>query len=281
MFQAMPKPTNSPNPNIFQTTQQKPQNNVPNANIFAPQQNSTSRMTPSNVQAQTVAPAQASGAGDFQRFENQAMQSAERHLNPTWDRNQKTFEQSMINKGFAPNSEGYNEAFDQFNRAKNDQYSSAAFNAMQFGLGAQNQAFGQDLANANLQQQGDMFNAGNKLNADIFNTNFGFQDRESNRSWDLNEMNTLAGLDMAYGDRDFRNQQYNDSRGDMQYNKLASILSGLSQQATPQVDTMGAYGLNTSANNAAYSAKMGNNQANMGGLVNLIGAGMNMYGSMG
>lgn len=202
---------------------------MPNANIF----------TPANGPA----------PGDFQRFEDSAMQSAQRHLDPVWDRNQKTFEQSMVNKGLAPDSAAYKEAFDNFSRAKNDQYSSAAFGAQQYGLGAQNQAFNQ-----------------------------GFQTKEADRAFDLNETNMLAGLDMAYGDRDFRDQQYNDSRGDMQYNRLASILAGLSQQATPQIDVMGAYGLNTSANNANYAAKMGGYNTGLSGMANLGGSLINLWG---
>lgn len=360
MFQAMggPAAANKPNPNIFSKQQpvgNAPDSNKPNANIFggpnaramAPQSQPVSAPSISAgqitggapVAAQTIQSAQASGAGDFQGYEDAAMGAARRNLDPTWERNQKTFDQQMLNKGVSAGSEAYNEAFDNFNRSKNDQYNSAAFNAMQFGQNAQNQAFSQNLANANLSQQGNMFNASNALNADIFNRNLdtgnqqfnigtamnadqfnannlmntgmfnnnfdlnemstlanlemargdrdfrdlSYQDTriDADRNFDLAETNSLANLDMAYGDRDFRTQSYNDSRSDVQYNRLASILSGLTQQATPQVDVMGAYGLNTSANNAAYNANLGGQQAGMGGLINLIGSGVNLYGSMG
>ena len=62
-----------------------------------------------------------------------AFDNARRTLDPVYEQQQSSFDQSMINRGWSPGSKGYTTAQDSLNRDRNDQYNTAAFGAMQYG----------------------------------------------------------------------------------------------------------------------------------------------------
>lgn len=88
-----------------------------------------------------------------QQYTDQAYGEATRQLDPQWEQQQATFDQQMVNRGIAPGSEAYQQARSDFDRSRNDAYSQARGQAMQQGLGAQNQMFGQGLAESGLSNQ--------------------------------------------------------------------------------------------------------------------------------
>ena len=99
--------------------------------------------------------------GQLNQFSDAAYQQSQRYLQPQIEQQNEQFNQSMINKGIDPNSQAGQRALEQKNLGQNDLQSKAAFDAMGFGAGMQNQMFGQDaqrsgLANALVQKQWDL-----------------------------------------------------------------------------------------------------------------------------
>ena len=95
---------------------------------------------------------------DINQFTDAAYENAMRNLSPELEMQDERFAQDLINRGIDPNSPAGQEAFDRKARAQNDMLSKAAFDAMGFGTGIQQQMFAQDatrsqLANAMLQAQ--------------------------------------------------------------------------------------------------------------------------------
>lgn len=81
----------------------------------------------------------------FQQFGDAAYADATRRLDPQFAQADDRFAQQMVNKGLSPGTEAYNKARANFDMAKNDAYGSARNQALLAGLGAQNQAFGQQM----------------------------------------------------------------------------------------------------------------------------------------
>ena len=89
----------------------------------------------------------------MQPYVDSAYQEQTRQLDPQWQANQAQFQQQMVNQGLAPGSAAYQQAFDNFNRAKDDAYNQARNTAQQQGLAAQAQGFGQGLSQSQLGAQ--------------------------------------------------------------------------------------------------------------------------------
>jgi len=159
---------------------------------------------------------------NFRPFSDATYAEATRVLNPRFEAARSRFDQDMVNRGISSNTKAYDDAFDDFSRAQNDAYSSAQNQALLSGLGAQNQAFGQDFQNRSLTQQGEI--AANQLadsqaaretsrlsmldqlreNQRQFDLNFGEQRRvgdrgfgEDVRRWDLGRGDNLENADFA------------------------------------------------------------------------------------
>lgn len=102
---------------------------------------------------------QANELDSFRRYEDAAYNDAMRRLQPQMDQDDRRFDQAMISRGHTPGSgDAYSAAYRDKEMAQAEALENAAFGAMQFGLGAQNQSFQQDharsaLANALLQAQ--------------------------------------------------------------------------------------------------------------------------------
>jgi len=158
---------------------------------------------------------------------NQSMQ----RLSPQFEQQSDRFDQQMVNRGIGVDSEAYGEAKQRLDFNQNDARSSAAFNAMGFGTGVQNQMFGQDatrssLANTLLRAQmgNDLGYAGLNEGSRQFDSNLGEgarrYDDSSDRAWDAQGYGQMMGLE----GNQFRNQAYNDSRSDYGNAMLMALL---------------------------------------------------------
>lgn len=143
---------------------------------------------------------QASGAGDFQRYEDAAAADAMRRLSPIWDDRDAAFKQEMANRGIGVGTEAYQKALESQNRQRDDAYSTAMYDAMRYGLQAQGQAFGQSLSNAQLSQA----DAVNAMQAALANNQFGLAGaqlgegaRQFDASYGLNAANSAFGQSLA------------------------------------------------------------------------------------
>lgn len=142
---------------------------------------------------------------NFRPFSDATYAEATRVLNPRFEAARSRFDQDMVNRGISSNTKAYDDAFDDFSRAQNDAYSSAQNQALLSGLGAQNQAFGQDFQNRSLTQQGEI--AANQLadsQAARETSRLSMLDqlRENQRQFDLN-----FGENRRVGDRGFGEDQ--------------------------------------------------------------------------
>lgn len=95
--------------------------------------------------------------GEYQSVHNyadQAHQNAMRYLAPQMELEQDRLNQEIINRGVDPMSEMGIAMKDDLSRRQNDAQTAAAFSALGFGQGIQDQMFGQSLAQSQL--AGDM-----------------------------------------------------------------------------------------------------------------------------
>ncbi len=106
-----------------------------------------------NTSGQVTPTTAASLQGAMQPYVDSAYQQQTRELDPQWQANQAQFQQQMVNQGLAPGSAAYQQAFDNFNRSKDDAYNQARSTAQQQGLAAQAQGFGQGLSQSQLGAQ--------------------------------------------------------------------------------------------------------------------------------
>jgi len=79
----------------------------------------------------------------FKRYEDASYANALSRLDPMMNQATAQFNQQMASQGIPVGSDAYNRAFTNLQNQQTDATNSAAFGAMQFGLGAQNQAFTQ------------------------------------------------------------------------------------------------------------------------------------------
>ena len=202
---------------------------------------------------------------------NQAMT----RLNPAFEQQNDRFEQGMVNRGIGVGSEAYNEAQQQIGFGQDDARQNAAFNAMGFGAGIQDQMFGQDatrsgLANSLLQAQwgNELGWGGLNERGRQFDNTFGEGARQfndmSNRAWDNQGFGQMMGLEGI----DFRNQSYNDYRSDYGNSLLMAMLGyGGGQQPQWNADP-----------NSPYNAQLGYGASTYGTQSGLAG---NLFGGFG
>ena len=147
------------------------------------------------------------GAADYegvQDFSDAAYNNARRYLDPQQAFDNRRYDQEMINRGVDPNSEQGRMLYEQMQRSHGDQDQGAAFGAMEFGQGIQEQMFRQNFDNT--QQAGDMQKASWTNDTNRGNLQLGRQQQ------DFNEY-------MGYNNIDFRDTAYNENnrRYDQQY----------------------------------------------------------------
>ena len=120
-----------------------------------------------NTQAGAVG-AQNASAGQFdvnafRPFSDAVYSEATRQLDPAMQSREAEFRQRMVNQGIQEGTDAYDNAYGNFSRERNDAYGSARNQALAQALGAQNQFFGQNLANSQMGLQASMANASNGL----------------------------------------------------------------------------------------------------------------------
>jgi hypothetical protein len=91
--------------------------------------------------------------GSVQNYADAAHQEARRYLDPQTETQDRRMAQNLINRGVDPNSPQGRQMMDQLGRQQADANNSAAFGAMGFGQGIQNQMAQQELANQGLAGQ--------------------------------------------------------------------------------------------------------------------------------
>ena len=239
--------------NASTTPQQQSYQQAPSAAIapqspnYAVSQN-TNVGSVNGVDSVRVNPTQLSG---MQPFIDAAYQQSASRLDPQFAQADRQFQQQMVNQGLSPGTEAYDNARANFDRNRNDAYSSARNNAMGQGLAAQGQAFNQGATQTGLAQ-------GMRQWSDQFGLN---QDNA-----DLGAYSTLTGLDMAgYG--------LNQNAQQQQFNNTQSLLGMIPGMSPNSVDVNGIYGLGQSGNQ--FNATQQTNANN--GMWNAIGTAASAY----
>lgn len=82
---------------------------------------------------------------DRERFTADAFAAAKRLLDPEWERQQRSLEQNLSDKGLPMTGEAYDHEMGQFRGARGRAYEDAAFNALKFGADEQSRLFGLDM----------------------------------------------------------------------------------------------------------------------------------------
>ena len=193
---------------------------------------------------------------------DQSFNNAMNRLQPGLDAQRDALSQSLVDRGIGVGSEAYTKAMNQLDQSQNDAQQNAAFQAMQFGTGLQNQMFGQDaqrsqLANSllqsqmsnrlgydNMREQGRQFDAGLNERGRQFNANFGEGQRQYNDGANFR--------DLSFADQSaFRNWNANNNLDMQQFNMAMQLMNPIyGTQAIP-IDVNGA---NNSAVNGQNSA---------------------------
>lgn len=197
-------------------------------------------------------------------------------LQPEFTRQREELETNLVNRGIPITSDPYNQAVNRLESQQNEQLQRLAQQATlaagqesdrlvnqarqnramefgeraatgEFGLARQQQAFGQDAANVQLQNA-----ARQQQIADQLLSN---QVAQQQRSREIAERNALRGQN---------------------FNELAALLGGPQIQqasffAPGAIDTQGAFAAQQAAQQNAFNQAMGNRQANLGGLFGLAG----------
>jgi hypothetical protein len=142
-----------------------------------------------------------------QQYSDAAYENSQRYIKPQQNQQNRRMDQEMINRGIDPNSAMGQDQQNQLGMQQADQNNAAAYGAMQFGQGIQDQMFQQEFANQGLagQMQQGLWNA--QSNAAGYELGMG----NLNMNQQGQEFNQMMGLEGV----DFRNRGYND--GLMQY----------------------------------------------------------------
>jgi hypothetical protein len=135
--------------------------------------------------------------GDYTQYIDAAFKNWQQMNEPGLEQQRQQWEQSMINRGIPVGQQGYNDAWQQLAQNQDRARADAAFGAMGFGLGVQQQDYAQDLgrsqlANALLRSQwGDETNRYNiDVNKDLGYARLG----EDSRQFDQGLGFKYAGL---------------------------------------------------------------------------------------
>lgn len=202
-----------------------------------------SGMAPKDIATSTQPGVSSLGTNDYDSYINKSFQHAMRTLDPMIQQNEARFDQSMIDKGFSPDSEGYQTSFDNNSRRYNDLIAAAANSAMGFGA--------------------------NRLDSD---RQYGLQ----RDTFDLNELSTFDGINRAWDDIGYRNAVFNTSREDQQFNQMLSLFGMTPVGSTVPTNTSSNFANSANAQLAALNA---NNQL-YGAVGNSIADGVDALGNV-
>jgi hypothetical protein len=154
-----------------------------------------------------------------QQYSDAAYDNSRRYLDPQQATQSRRMNQDLINRGIDPNSDMGREEMRLMSMQQGDQDNAAAFGAMQFGQGIQDQMFSQEFANQNL--AGEMERSRYSVDSQWDLGNRDLQLGQQGQEFD--QMMGLEGVD-------FRNRSYND--GLMQYQDQLT-LAMLGQNPVP------------------------------------------------
>ena len=101
--------------------------------------------------------------GSVQQYSDAAYENSRRYLDPQQKMQNQRFDQELINKGIDPNSPQGQQAAQQLSMQQADANNAAAFGAMQFGQGIQNQMAQQEQQKAGLAGQMELGTMQNQL----------------------------------------------------------------------------------------------------------------------
>lgn len=219
--------------------------------------------------------------GSMQKFQDAAYDHAMRSLQPAFDQQDRRFEQDLVNKGIDPNSAAGRLALERIQRGQNDARSGALFQAMQFGQGAQDQAFRQGAMASQLAQADSHFSRGLAENRRQFNDNLGWakdsfgQNREDRNLGMLgNLMFQMQGVDQGIWGAN-NQADYN------QFNARQGVASSIPGWNPAMIDVNGSANASTNSFNAANNAAMATSPWNALGSLGgawLAGGGGNPFG---
>lgn len=212
---------------------------------------------------------------DAARYQNMASvygQAASR-LDPQWQQSEAQNRTRLANQGLSENSTAYQQAMDNFGRSKNDAYNQAIFSSVGAGEDAANSLFARQAAQGQFHNDAANQQYSQNQGAAAFN-------------------NTAQGqaFQQQLQASQFRNQARQQGLQEQAYlqneplNQFNSLMSS-SQVGTPQgiqysptnvngTDVLGAYALNSQAQNANYAAQAANRSSTLGGLFQLGSAAM-------
>lgn len=218
-------------------------------------------------------------------------------LDPQWQQQQKELAQQLANSGVVQNSEAYNQAMDSLNRQREFAYNNArnqaiqsggaeqtrlqnmALAAGQFHNQAQQQGFGQSLANAQMANQGNQFNA-NAAN-DMSRFNIGNQNQIN--QFNANTQNQAGQYNSGVANAA---NQFNAGAANQAAQTNAAAANNAGQFNAGSLNQAGQFNagslnnagqFNAGANNAMnqFNANLNNQAVNQAANMRLSNAGMN------
>lgn len=164
-------------------------------------------------------------SGQVDRAINAVYNQKKAFLDPQYENSEKQMTAKLANQGITQGTEAWKNAFDEFNRNKSFDYNNASDSAVQAGLGAQNQFYGQDLASGNFYNQAAGQDFSRELGAGEFANNA--QQQGFGQNYQNAELNNAAQQQAFQQQAYIRNEPIN------QY----TALNGLTQVQSPQFGT--------------------------------------------
>lgn len=172
---------------------------------------------------------------DFNKIRQESIDAAMSRLNPMFARDEEAMRSRLLASGIGQNNRAWSSEYSDFNQGKNDARMQAILNAENLT--------GQSIQQTGMLRQMPINEAGQILNM----TNAGMTQGIAERTQPLNEAASLL-----------TGQQVQ--------------IPGMSQVPQSQIaptDIMGTYGMNQSAQDAAYKGRLSAYNANMGGMYGL------------
>lgn len=130
----------------------------------------------------------------FRQYGDATMAEYRRNLDPMFQSQEARFRQDMVNRGLQEGTEAYDRAFANFDRSRNDANNSAATAALQASLGAQQQAFGQNLSESQLANALLQSREGNQTQMSISDNSLAAQQGMQQSAQEIQRQNFLDQL---------------------------------------------------------------------------------------
>ncbi len=221
---------------------------------------------------------------NLQPWQDAAYQQATRALDPQFQQQEARFRQQMVNQGFAEGSEGWNNAYANFDRSRNDAYGSARNQALAQALAAQNQGFSQSLGLDQLASQNAATNASRAGQALDRQMEREWRDRqfgEDTRRWDLSRGDSLDQQDfnnlMGLNAFDFGAQQFDAGQQQQDFNNQLPFFGLIPNQGPTQIDTYAPYGMQQQAEQANANRAGAQQNGTMGAIGGIASAALMVF----